>query len=250
MSFDLYPAIDLRDGRCVRLLRGDYSRETVYSDDPVAQAKAFEAAGASWIHVVDLDAALSGTPKNRHVVEAICAAVSCHVQTGGGVRSRADAEALLRAGAARVVLGTAVVEDPDLVSALASAHPGAIAVGLDARGYEVAARGWTEPTGRDLVEMAREFSARGAGALVVTEIGRDGTLEGPDTRQLSAVLAAATVPVIASGGVGTLDHLYEGIADGGASAVLAASIFHFGQYRVREAKEFLAARGIPIRPVS
>ncbi len=199
---DLYPAIDLLDGRAVRLYQGDYARETVYNDDPVAQAKAFAAAGAQWIHVVDLDAARTGAPRNRDVIAAICDAVDVPIQTGGGVRSEAAADALFELGVTRVVLGTAALEDPALVRLLASRHP--VAVGLDARGREVAVRGWEEGSGQDLLDVARGFADAGVEALIVTEIGRDGTLEGPDLDGLGEVLEATELPVIASGGVGTL----------------------------------------------
>jgi len=202
---DLYPAIDLRNGRCVRLYQGDYGRETVYGDDPVAQALAFAEAGAPWIHVVDLDAARTGDPVNRPVVAAIAAAVDVPVQTGGGVRDDASADALAEAGVARVVLGTAALEDPDLVRRLARRMP--VAVGLDARGRDVAVRGWEEGSGRDVVDVARGFADAGVSALVVTEIGRDGTLEGPDLEGLALVLAETSIDVIASGGVGSLGDL-------------------------------------------
>jgi len=202
---DLYPAIDLLDGRAVRLYQGDYARETVYNNDPVAQAREFAAAGARWIHVVDLDAARSGTPRNRDVIAAISEADDVPIQTGGGVRSDEAADALFDAGVARVVLGTAALEDPDLVRRLASRH--AVAVGLDARGREVAVRGWEEGSGRDLLDVARGFADAGVEALIVTEIGRDGTLEGPDIEGLGEVLESTELPVIASGGVGTLDDL-------------------------------------------
>jgi phosphoribosylformimino-5-aminoimidazole carboxamide ribotide isomerase len=237
-GFDLYPAIDVRGGRCVRLLRGDYERETVYGDDPVAQARRFEAAGARWIHVVDLDAARTGEPVNRPVVEAICAAVGCRVQASGGVRTVADADALIAAGVERVVVGTAAVEDPALVEEMAAAHPRRIAVGLDARGRDVAVRGWTESTGRDLVDVARAIEDRGAAALVVTEIGRDGTLEGPALDQLAAVLEAVGVPVVASGGVGSLDDLraLAALDVGGrrlAGAIAGRAIYE-GRFEVEE----------------
>ena len=199
---DLYPAIDLLDGRAVRLYQGDYARETVYNDDPIAQAKEFAAAGARWIHVVDLDAARTGAPRNRDVIAAICDAVDVPIQTGGGVRSEAAADALFDLGVTRVVLGTAALEDPELVRLLASRHP--VAVGLDARGREVAVRGWEEGSGQDLLDVARGFADAGVEALIVTEIGRDGTLEGPDLDGLGEVLEASELPVIASGGVGTL----------------------------------------------
>ncbi len=207
MRFDLYPAIDLRDGRCVRLYQGDYGRETVYGEDPVAQARAFVAGGARWIHVVDLDAARTGEPVNRSVIAAIAAAVDVPVQSGGGVRDDAAADALLSSGVRRVVVGTAALDDPGWVRRLAGRHPGRVAVGLDARGRDVAVRGWVEGSGRDLLEVARGFEDAGVAALVVTEIGRDGTLEGPALDQLSDVLAATRLDVVASGGVGSLDDL-------------------------------------------
>ena len=201
---ELYPAIDLRGGQAVRLLKGDYAAETVYSDDPVAVARSFETAGARWIHVVDLDAARSGEAGNLEFVAAIARSVGCDVETGGGVRSVEAAERLLDAGVARVVIGTAAVERPELVTELADRYPGRVAVGLDARGRQVAVKGWTETTGADLVELAKRFEGEGVAALIVTEIGRDGTMEGPDLEQLRTVLEATTIPVIASGGVGEL----------------------------------------------
>jgi len=206
-SFELYPAIDLRAGRVVRLRQGDYAAETVYDDDPVSVARRFEAAGARWIHVVDLDAARDGVAANAGAVAAICAAVGCRVQTGGGVRSAGDAAARLASGVARVVVGSAAVERAELVDELAASHPGAVAVGLDARGHDVAIHGWQDSTGRDLVELACRFDRPGVGALVVTEIGRDGMLSGPAVDQLSDVLRAVAVPVVASGGIGSLDDL-------------------------------------------
>ena len=202
---DLYPAIDLRGGKCVRLYQGDFDQETVYGEDPVAQALAFQAEGARWIHVVDLDAARTGDPVNRPVIAEIARAVDVPVQTGGGVRDEAAAAALVEAGVARVVVGTAAVEDPDLVPRLAKEFP--VAVGLDAHGREVAVRGWVKGSGLDVVDLARRFTDAGVQALVVTEIGRGGTLAGPDTEGLAAVVAATDVPVIASGGVGSLDDL-------------------------------------------
>lgn len=207
MPFELYPAIDVRDGRCVRLYQGDYDRETVYGDDPVAQARGFAAEGAPWIHVVDLDAARTGDPRNRSVVGAVAAAVGVPVQAGGGVRDDAAADALLTGGVRRVVVGTAALDDPGWVRRLAARYPGRVAVGLDARGRDVAVRGWVEGSGHDLVEVARRFDDAGVAALVVTEIGRDGTLAGPALDQLGDVLAATTLDVVASGGVGTLDDL-------------------------------------------
>jgi phosphoribosylformimino-5-aminoimidazole carboxamide ribotide isomerase len=230
VPLDLYPAIDLRDGRCVRLYQGDYGRETVYGDDPVAQARAFADAGAPWIHVVDLDAARTGDPRNREIVAAIAGAVDVPVQTGGGVRDDAAADALLAAGVRRVVVGTAALDDPDWVRRLADRHPGRVAVGLDARGRDVAVRGWVEGSGHDLVEVARRFDGAGVAALVVTEIGRDGTLEGPDLGQLADVLSATSLDVVASGGVGSLDDLraLAGLDVGGrrlAGAIVGRALY-------------------------
>lgn len=238
---DLYPAIDLLDGRCVRLYQGDYDRGTVYGDDPVAQALAFEAEGAPWIHVVDLDAARTGAPRNREVVGAIAAAVDVPVQTGGGVRTAGAARALFDLGVARVVLGTAALEQPELVAELAAEHR--VAVGLDARGREVAVRGWLEGSGRDLFDLVESFASSGAEALVVTEIGRDGTLEGPDLVGLGEVLARSSIPVIASGGVGTLDDLraLHALRAGGrslAGAIVGRAVYE-GAFTVAAAVETL-----------
>lgn len=235
----VYPAIDLRAGRAVRLEQGDFERETVYDDDPVAVARAFEVAGAEWIHVVDLDAARTGESANLAKVEAIADAVSCQVQVGGGVRSEAAAAALLGVGAARVVVGTAAVERPELVDELCAQHPGQIAVGLDARGREVAVRGWVEGSGADLLELAARFEDAGVAALVVTEIARDGMLVGPDLDQLRAVLVATKTPVIASGGVGALADLIAlgALADGErrlAGAIVGKAIYE-GRFSVAEA---------------
>lgn len=191
----------------MRLHRGDFAAETVYDDDPVRVARGFADAGAPWIHVVDLDAARTGELVHRDVVAAICTAVPVRVQVGGGVRTSDAAETLFETGVARVVIGTAAVEDPDLVTTLAHRHPGAVAVALDARGREVAVHGWRRRAGLDLLEVATTMGERGAATLVVTEIGRDGTLEGPDLEQLAAVLTATQTPVVASGGVGSLDDL-------------------------------------------
>jgi phosphoribosylformimino-5-aminoimidazole carboxamide ribotide isomerase len=203
---NLYPAIDLRGGNVVQLQQGDYSRETVYGTKPVDVAKSFEDAGVRWIHVVDLDAARDGGAPNLRAIEAICASTSVNVQTGGGIRSVADASDRFAAGVTRVVLGTAAVEQPEVADELADLHPGQVAVGLDARGRDVAIRGWAEVTGADLLELVARFDRPGVGALVVTDISRDGMLGGPAFEQLEVVLGAASVPVIASGGI-------AGIAD-------------------------------------
>ena len=207
-DFTLYPAIDLLDGKCVRLYQGDYDQETIYSDSPVDQAKAFADAGARWIHVVDLDAAKTGEPTNREVVGAIAAGVDIPVQTGGGIRSVDAARPLFDLGITRVVIGTAALENPELVSELASAGH-RLAVGLDVKGTEVAVRGWLEGSGRNLNDVVADFADAGADTVICTQIAVDGTLEGPDTAGLSALLAATEIPVVASGGVGTAGHIAE-----------------------------------------
>jgi phosphoribosylformimino-5-aminoimidazole carboxamide ribotide isomerase len=239
---DLYPAIDLRGGRCVRLYQGDYDQETVYDNDPVEQAKAFETAGAPWIHVVDLDAARTGRPVNREVVAEIACAVKVPVQAGGGVRDEDAADALFEAGVARVVVGTAALEQPAFVRRLASRHP--VAVGLDARAREVATRGWEKGTGKDLFDVLGEFAEAGVAAVVVTEIGRDGTFAGPDLDGLAAVLAATPIDVIASGGVGTVDDIRALAALASGSRTLAGAIVGRALYEGRvDLNEALVAAG-------
>jgi phosphoribosylformimino-5-aminoimidazole carboxamide ribotide isomerase len=231
---ELYPSIDLLNGKVVRLLRGDYDAETVYSNDPVAIAEGFAAAGAHWIHVVDLDAARAGGDANLESIERICVSVGANVQTGGGVRSVADAEQRFAAGAARVVIGSAAVEHPDIVDELASLHPNQVAVGLDARGRDVAIHGWEDATGRDLVALAMSFEGRGVSALVVTDISQDGTLAGPGVEQLGAVTEAVRVPVIASGGVGTISDLMKLAALPVAGAIVGRALYE-GRFTVEEA---------------
>ncbi len=202
---ELYPAVDIRDGGAVRLAQGDVDRQTAYGD-PLELARAFAAAGAPWLHVVDLDAALTGVPVNRATVVAIAAATDVAVQAGGGVRTEADVAELLGGGVARVVLGTAALDDPDLVRRVARSHPGRVALGLDYRmtpdgRAEVAVRGWTEGSGRTVDEVLAELADAPLAAVVATSIERDGMLGGPDVRGLAGVLATTDRAVVASGGV-------------------------------------------------
>jgi phosphoribosylformimino-5-aminoimidazole carboxamide ribotide isomerase len=207
-------------------------------------ARQFEAAGAQWIHVVDLDAARTGERAHLDQIRRIVRAVACRIEVGGGVRTAEAAVELLDAGVERVVIGTAAVERPALVEELCLEYPGRVAVGLDARGNEVAIRGWAEGSGADLVELARRFDGVGLSALIVTEIGRDGTLEGPAFGQLSAVLAASAVPLIASGGVGTLDDVraLARLRAGGRAlgGVIVGRAIYEGRFGVADALESLA----------
>ena len=242
----LFAAVDIRNGRCVRLRRGDYGAETVYDTDPVARAVELASQGAGWIHVVDLDGARSGHPDNAAVVTAIAGAVDVPVQAGGGVRTAATAEAWFAAGVERVVLGTAALRDPELVRGLARSHR--IAVGLDARAGDVATDGWLQGSGQSVLDVARSFAADGVDAFVVTDISRDGTLEGPDIDGLASVLDAVSVDVIASGGVGQVGDLralagLEGRAGRRLSGVIVGTALYEGRLTVAEAVAALAGSG-------
>ena len=203
----LYPAIDLKDGQCVRLFKGDMNASTVYNEDAAAQARRFEAAGFEYLHVVDLNGAVSGSAVNREVVARILKAVNMPVQLGGGIRDRASVENWLEAGISRVILGTAAVKNPALVKEVAQAHPGRIAVGIDARNGMVAVEGWVKASTLRAVELAQLFEDAGVAAIIYTDIARDGTLEGPNLDETVALAEAITIPVILSGGIGTMDDL-------------------------------------------
>jgi phosphoribosylformimino-5-aminoimidazole carboxamide ribotide isomerase len=230
----VFPAIDLRGGCCVRLYQGAYERETVYGDDPVAVARGFQAAGARWLHVVDLDGARAGRPVQADLIGAICAALAIPVQVGGGLRNAAAVDAVLAAGAARAVLGTVVVEDPELTASLCRAHPGRIAVGLDARNGRVRTAGWTADSDVTPEALAARVAALGAAAVIYTDIGRDGTEQGPDLDGTRAVARAAGVPVIASGGVGSIDHV-RAVAALGVAGVIVGRALYTGAVRLEDA---------------
>jgi phosphoribosylformimino-5-aminoimidazole carboxamide ribotide isomerase len=234
---DLYPAIDLRGGRVVRLTKGDYTAETVYGDDPVAVAESFVAAGAPWVHVVDLDAARTGDPVNRPVVERIATAIAgrARLQNGGGVRSLDDARALADAGVDRVVMGSAAVTDPSLVDRVAELVP--VAVGLDHRDGELAVHGWTQGSGLRLEDALLRFPA--AAAFVITDISRDGMLTGPDVEGLTAAVVASTVPVVASGGVASLDDVVALAAIPGLAGIITGKALYEGRFTVADAVRVL-----------
>ncbi|MEC3860354.1 1-(5-phosphoribosyl)-5-[(5-phosphoribosylamino)methylideneamino]imidazole-4-carboxamide isomerase [Mesobacterium sp. TK19101] len=204
----LYPAIDLKDGQAVRLLRGDMDKSTVFNDDPAAQAADFVAAGCDWLHLVDLNGAFAGEPVNAAAVEAILAACpGTPAQLGGGIRDMATIETWLDKGLARVILGTVAVENPALVREAARTFPGHVAVGIDARNGRVATKGWAEETDVQVTELAKSFEDAGVAAIIYTDIDRDGAMQGPNIPATAALANAVSIPVIASGGVSSLDDL-------------------------------------------
>ena len=203
----LYPAIDLKDGQAVRLLRGDMDKATVFNDDPAAQARAFVDAGCEWLHLVDLNGAFAGEPVNAAAVKAILAATNVPAQLGGGIRDMATIEGWLARGLARVILGTVAVENPGLARDAARAFPGQVAVGIDARGGRVATKGWAEETDVMVTDLARSFEDAGVAAIIYTDINRDGAMKGPNIAATAALANAVSIPVIASGGVSSLDDL-------------------------------------------
>jgi phosphoribosylformimino-5-aminoimidazole carboxamide ribotide isomerase len=200
----LFPAIDLKNGECVRLLYGDMDKATVFNKDPAAQAEAFERQGFTYLHVVDLDGAFAGKPMNASAVDAILARVTMPVQLGGGIRDLHTVEAWLGKGVARVIIGTAAVRDPDLVRAAARRFPGQIAVGIDARDGKVAVEGWAEATTMEAIELSRRFEDAGVAAIIYTDISRDGALKGLNVEATLALADAVAIPVVASGGLASL----------------------------------------------
>lgn len=231
---ELIPAIDLLDGKVVRLHQGKYDEVTVYHDDPVAMAKRFEAEGAERLHVVDLEGARSGKPAHVPVIEGILRETALKVQVGGGVRDERIAAQWLDAGAARVVLGTMVVKAPDVARALCAERPGAIVVALDARDGKVAVEGWREQSSRDVVELAEEVDGWGIGAILFTNIHRDGTRQGPDVEATAGLQSSVNTTVIASGGIGALDDLRALAAAGIRSAVCGRALYS-GAFTLSEA---------------
>jgi len=205
----ILPAIDLRGGKCVRLKQGDYTQETVFGDDPVGMARRWVSEGAKALHLVDLDGAKAGKPANGDSIRRIVEAVDVPCQVGGGLRTEADIEATLAAGVARVVLGTRALQDPAWVRDIAQAYPKRIVLGLDARDGKVATHGWQATTDASALDVAREFAQWPLYAIVYTDIARDGMLGGPDLEGLAALAAAVPVPVIASGGVTTLQNVRD-----------------------------------------
>lgn len=246
MTFTLLPAVDLLDGQAARLEQGAIGTQTAYGD-PVRAASAFAEQGASWLHVVDLDAAFGRGPRNREQLARVVKAVApVKVEASGGVRTAADLDALLELGAARVVVGTAALEDPDWVLEACRRHGDAVAVGLDARGRVLQARGWTS-SGGDLFDTLARLDAGGCRRFVYTEVARDGMLSGPPLASLGAVLAATDRPVIASGGVSSLEDLraLAPLAARGLEGVIVGKAIYAGRFTVAEALATLARDGGP-----
>jgi phosphoribosylformimino-5-aminoimidazole carboxamide ribotide isomerase len=235
----LYPAIDLKDGQCVRLLRGEMEAATVFSDDPGAQAAAFAAAGCEWLHLVDLNGAFAGRPVNAEAVEAILARVSVPAQLGGGIRDMGTIEGWLAKGLSRVILGTVAVENPNLVREAARAFPGKVAVGIDAKGGMVATRGWAEVTDVEATDLARRFEDAGVAALIYTDIARDGAMQGPNVAATEALARSVSIPVIASGGVSSLDDLAALKATGVIAGAISGRALYDGAIDLGAAIAFL-----------
>ena len=245
MHLTLYPAIDLKDGACVRLRRGAMDEATVYSDDPAGQARAWQAAGCRWLHVVDLNGAFAGRPVNGTAVAAILAAATVPVQLGGGIRDMDGVARWIEAGISRVILGSAAVRDPALVHEACRRFPGQIAVGIDARDGFVATDGWAATSELAAAELAARFAGAGVAAIIYTDIGRDGMLTGLNLEQTSALAAGCAIPVIASGGVGSLDDLAalkataEGEGGGRIEGVIVGRALYDGRVQAEAALALL-----------
>ncbi len=222
---ELWPAIDLRGGRCVRLLQGDYDRETVFGEDPVAMAKAFVAAGARRLHIVDLDGAKAGEPVQAELVSRMVAAAGVPCQLGGGVRSRDTVAAYLAAGVQRVIVGSVAIEHPALLEEIAVEFPGRIVLGLDAREGRVAVRGWLETSPLTAVEVAKRHEQLPLAAIVYTDIATDGMLSGPNLEALAGLMAAVRLPVVASGGVANADDIRRVARIGAAGCIVGKALY-------------------------
>ena len=239
----LYPAIDLKDGQCVRLVRGEMAHATVFSDDPAAQARSFAAAGFAWIHVVDLNGAFAGRPVNGEAVDAILDAVTIPVQLGGGIRDMATINDWLARGVARVILGTAALRDPDLVRNACREYPGRVAVGIDARNGRVAVEGWAETSDTEALDLAQSFEDAGVAAIIYTDIQRDGAMQGPNVAATATLARHITTPVIASGGVSCHADLeaLKAVESAGIEGVICGRALYDGRIEAETALALLAA---------
>ncbi len=242
----IYPAIDLKDGKCVRLLKGDMGRETIYNDNPGAQALEWSKSGFNWVHVVDLNGAVGGKPVNAEAVKSIIEAVDIPVQLGGGIRSLKHIETWLEEGVSRVILGTIAVRDPELVIQACSEFPGQIVVGIDARNGRVAVEGWVEESDIMATDLAKKFEDAGVSAIIYTDIDRDGTGEGVNMVSTIALAQATAIPVIASGGVGSLEDLklVRESAQYGVEGVIVGRALYDRKFTPAEAQGTMAGQDI------
>ncbi len=230
----VYPAIDIRGGRCVRLVEGDFSRETQFDADPADAAKRWAAEGAQWIHVVDLDGAVAGLSMNAEAIERIVNSVAVPVQLGGGIRTTEQAEFMLNLGLERVIIGTSAIREPEMVKSLASVWGARIAIGLDARGGKLAAAGWLDQTDVQAVEVAASLTAAGIKHVIYTDIHRDGTLTGPNLPALEEMISVAGDGVIASGGIGTIEDVANVRATGAGGVIIGRALYD-GRVQLAEA---------------
>lgn len=239
------PAIDLKDGVCVRLEQGLMDRDTVFNDNPASQALEWQSQGAELLHIVDLDGAFAGTPKNTAAIEAIVKAISIPAQLGGGIRDLATIESYLSLGLSRVIIGTAAQRNPELVREACAKFPGRIVVGIDAKNGMVAVQGWAEVTGITAVELARTFEDYGVAAIIYTDISRDGMLQGPNIEATRSLAEAVSIPVIASGGVSTLDDIANlmTVEKSGVTGVITGKAVYTGAIRLSEAIALTRSRG-------
>lgn len=246
----LFPAIDLKNGQCVRLVKGDMAQATVFNTDPADQARQFAAAGAEWLHLVDLDGAFAGKAVNEEAVQSILGATALPVQLGGGIRDMARIEAWLKKGVARVILGTVALKDPDLVKQACRRFPGKIAVGIDAKGGKVAVEGWAETSELTALDLAHRFEDAGVSAIIYTDIDRDGLLQGVNVTATADLAAALAIPVIASGGVSAIGDI-EALLDalpasqkrgGGIVGVISGRAIYDGRLDLKEALQLLRDR--------
>lgn len=239
MKKNVFPAIDLIDGKCVRLLQGEYSSETQYSDDPISQALSFQEEGASWIHIVDLDAARTGIANNASVIEKIASQLEIPVQVGGGIRDLERARLIFESGVTRIVIGTAAIENPSLLEEVVSI--GRVAIAVDLKGNKVAVHGWKKKTDLSYTDLFERFEKIGVDAYIVTHIERDGTLEGPDIDAYKNIISSTTKDVIASGGVGSTDDLRDlsllDVNGKNLRGVIVGRAFYEGKFSLSQAIE-------------
>ncbi len=237
----LFPAIDIKDGKCVRLLQGDMQRATVFADIPAQQAKSFAAEGAEWIHIVDLNGAFSGKPVNSEAVISIIKSVNVKLQLGGGIRDIDTIEYWLKAGISRVVLGTAALKNPELVKEACRKYPGKIVVGIDAKDGMVAVNGWAEESDMKVEDLLAKFKDAGVAAVIYTDISKDGMMQGPNIEGIKKITATTRIPIIASGGISSHQDLEElkKVEDLGVIGVICGRAIYDGKVNIKEARQIL-----------